>query len=139
MKKFMIGCFALLSLWTSSIFAETIKVVYHINQAPAHAAVVLGNIQYHLNADPTTKVVVVTHGPGIEFLMRDATNDKGVKFSSIVGNLKNQGVDFYVCNNTLEYRKLSQDRLIDGVKFVPSGVSEIARLQAQEGYVYLKP
>lgn len=31
------------------------------------------------------------------------------------------------------------DFLIEGAVVVPSGVGEVTRLQAREGYVYLKP
>jgi intracellular sulfur oxidation DsrE/DsrF family protein len=29
--------------------------------------------------------------------------------------------------------------MIDEIKYVPSGVAEVGRLQAQEGFAYLKP
>ncbi|MEQ1592071.1 MAG: hypothetical protein ABL892_06740 [Thiobacillaceae bacterium] len=49
------------------------------------------------------------------------------------------GVDFRVCNNTLKSRKLGADAVIPEASIVPSGVAEIGRLQAREGFVYLKP
>jgi hypothetical protein len=36
-------------------------------------------------------------------------------------------------------RKLGPDAVIMEAKVVPSGVAELARLQAKEGYVYIKP
>ncbi|MEO6146148.1 MAG: DsrE family protein, partial [Sulfuriferula sp.] len=50
-----------------------------------------------------------------------------------------EGVDFKVCNNTLNSRKLTAEAVAYPAKIVPSGVAEIGRLQAKEGYVYLKP
>jgi len=44
-----------------------------------------------------------------------------------------------VCKNTLETRKIDAARVVPDGKIVDSGVAEIARLQAREGYVYLKP
>lgn len=48
-------------------------------------------------------------------------------------------IDFRVCNNTLNSRKLDASAVIPEARIVPSGVAEIGRLQAKEGYVYLKP
>ena len=50
-----------------------------------------------------------------------------------------RGVVFDVCNNTLQSRKIDPGNLLMETKIVPSGVAEVARLQAKEGYVYLKP
>jgi hypothetical protein len=44
-----------------------------------------------------------------------------------------------VCNNTLVSRKIDPKKVIHQAKIVPSGVAEIGRLQAKEGFVYLKP
>lgn len=119
--------------------AQDIKTVYHINTGVDTAAAALNNIQNHLNADPKAKIVVVTHGPGIDFLIQNAKDSKGREFSSPVSALAGQGVDFRVCNNTLVTRNLNPDTLLMETKIVPSGVAEVARLQAREGYVYLKP
>jgi intracellular sulfur oxidation DsrE/DsrF family protein len=48
-------------------------------------------------------------------------------------------VTFDVCEITMKSRKLSKQQFIQEVKYVPSGVAEIAKLQAREGYAYLKP
>lgn len=116
-----------------------IKTVYHINTGIDAAAGALNNIQNHLNADPKAKIVVVTHGPGIDFLIQDSKDSKGREFSAAVGTLAGKGVEFRVCNNTLVTRNLSPDALLMETKIVPSGVAEVARLQAREGFVYLKP
>jgi hypothetical protein len=56
-----------------------------------------------------------------------------------VAGLKEKGVDFRVCQNTLKGRKLEDSAVLMDATVVPSGVAEIGRLQAKEGYVYLKP
>jgi uncharacterized protein len=119
--------------------AQDVKVVYHVSTGVETAAVVLNNIRNHLNADPKAKIVVVTHGPGIDFLLQDAKDSKGREFSSAVGNLATSGVEFRVCNNTLVTRNINPENLLMESKIVPSGVAEVARLQAKEGFVYLKP
>ena len=58
-----------------------------------------------------------------------------------ISGLKDQGVDFNVCANTLKGKKISYENdLYDVTKgdVVPSGVAELARLQAM-GYTYIKP
>lgn len=113
------------------------KVVYHINDASV-ARVAMRNIENHLNASPGVKIVVVTHGKGIDFLLNDAKDEKGA-FAPQVAGLKERGVVFDVCRNTLKGRKLNDDAVIMEAQVVPSGVAEIGKLQAREGYVYLKP
>lgn len=114
------------------------KVVYHINDS-AQAWQALNNIRNHLNASPKAKIVVVTHGGGIDFLLDDAKNKTGNPYDIPVQELAGRGVQFRVCHNTLETRKLDQSKVLPEATIVPSGVAEIARLQSQEGYVYLKP
>jgi uncharacterized protein len=133
----------LLSFWlcASAVLAHAqgIKVVYHINSGIDAANAALGNIRNHLNAAADTKIVVVTHGPGIDFLVSDGKDSQGRIFSGTVGELANRGVEFRVCQNTLETRGINASSLLLEAQVVPSGVAEVARLQAKEGFVYLKP
>ena len=114
------------------------KVVYHVNDA-TRARMALRNIQNHITADPDAKIVVVTHGAGIDFLLNGAKDDKGQAYEAQVAGLKERGVGFRVCRNTLRGRNLGDDAVIIDAEVVPSGVAEIGRLQAREGFVYLKP
>lgn len=118
--------------------ADTIKVVYHINDASL-ATALLKNIQNHLQAAPGTKIAVVSHGKGIDFMLNNAQDSTGNPYNVTMETLAQQGVDFKICNNTLKSRKLSTADVADPVVVVPSGVAEVARLQAKEGYVYVKP
>ena len=99
----------------------------------------MNNIRNHLNADPKAKIVVVTHGPGIDFLLQGAKDSRGREFSASVSELAGRNVEFRVCNNTLTTRNIDPNQLLMETKIVQSGVAEVARLQAQEGFVYLKP
>lgn len=116
-----------------------IKVVYHLSEGIPQASRAINNIRNHLNADATAKIVVVSHGLGIDFLLDGATNQMEQPFAGGVSDLANKGVEFRVCNNTLVSRKISADKLMMETKVVPSGVAEVARLQAKESYVYLRP
>ena len=138
MKRFLIAL--LMGLVASLSFAQDkVKVVYPVNTGVETAAAILNNINNHLNASPSDKIVVVTHGPGIDFLLTDAKDSKGREFSGQVSALAAKGVDFRVCNNTLQSRKIDASKLLMEAQTVPSGVAEVARLQAKEGFVYLKP
>lgn len=125
-------------LWGSLAWAD-IKVVYHLSEGIAQASRAINNIRNHLAADPAARIVVVSHGQGIDFLLDGATNPMQQPFASAVSDLVAQGVEFRVCNNTLVSRKMTADKLLLEAKVVPSGVAEVAKLQAREGFVYLRP
>lgn len=118
---------------------EAIKVVYHMSEGIPQASRAVNNIRNHLAADPTAKIVVVTHGLGIDFLLDGATNQMDQSFAGAIGDLAAKGVEFRVCNNTLVARKIDPAKVAMEAKVVPSGVAEVARLQAREGFVYLRP
>ncbi len=118
---------------------EPIKVVYHMNEGVERAPQAIRNIRNHLNADPRAKIVVVSHAAGINFLIRDAKDANGNPFEVAVQDLVSRGVEFRVCEYTLKSRNIDKKQMIDDVKYVASGVAEVARLQAQEGFAYLKP
>ncbi len=136
MKKSLI---ALLLATSSALSWAQIKVVYHINEGIPQASRAIGNIRNHLAADPEAKIVVVTHGLGIDFLIDGAVNQMDQPFAGSVADLVGKGVEFRVCNNTLVSRKITPDKLMMEAKIVPSGVAEVARLQAKEGFAYLRP
>lgn len=129
------------------------KVVYHINyDNPKQQAGALRNIQNHINAvgAENLDLKVVLHGNGLALLLEpdalanvpkfknaNATEDMTAKIT----NLKDQGVNFHVCANTVRGRKVDyQNDLYDVAEgdIVPSGVAEVAKLQGM-GYSYIKP
>ena len=58
-----------------------------------------------------------------------------------ISGLKDQGVRFNVCGNTINGRKVDYMNDLYDVSeedIVPSGVAEVAKLQSQ-GYAYIKP
>lgn len=140
MKLVRIFSLALLSLWAGLVFAAGApqKVVYHINHSD-NASAALNNIRNHLAAAPNAKIVVVTHGAGVDFLIDGAKNATGNPYDVPVQELADRGVAFRVCKNTLDARKIDKSKLLPEASIVPSGVAEVARLQAEEGYVYIKP
>jgi hypothetical protein len=142
MQKWLLSVVLAVGAGLSGVAAqaqEAIKVVYHMSEGIPQASRAIGNIRNHLAADPTTKIVVVTHGLGIDFLLDGATNQMDQPFAGAIGELAARGVDFRVCNNTLVSRKIDPAKVAMEAKIVPSGVAEVARLQAREGFVYLRP
>ncbi len=118
---------------------EPIKIVYHFDAGFEQATKGLRNIKNHLDVDPTTKIVVVAHAQGVQFLLDGATNATGNPYNIPVEELAARGVEFRVCEITLKSNKIDPKRLLPQTKLVPSGVVEIGRLQARQGFAYLKP
>lgn len=154
MKKILtILLFASLSMMNLYADYGKQKVVYHINygdQKQQKGALV--NIQNHINAVGVDNldVKVVLHGNGLslillpealEHLPKFKTANADESFAVRIDGLKNQGVDFSVCENTIVGRKVNvEDDLydVDESNIVPSGVAELSKLQMQ-GYTYIKP
>jgi intracellular sulfur oxidation DsrE/DsrF family protein len=127
-------------IWSGAAFGQaSSKVVYHVNEGIEKASAALRNVGNHLDAEPNARIVVVTHAAGIDFLLDGAKDKNGNPFDAVVDTLQARGVEFDVCNNTLVSRKIDPKKVIHQAKIVPSGVAEIGRLQAKEGFVYLKP
>lgn len=146
-----------LVLCTTSASAEVKyskqKVVYHINGDNAkQQAGALRNVQNHINAVGAEHLdlKVVLHGNGVSLLLLPEALGEVSKMKAAnatetmqakVDGLKNQGVQFQICANTLNGRKISlEDHLYNADKadVVPSGVAHLAHLQAM-GYTYIKP
>jgi len=116
-----------------------VKVVYHVNEDNKQALNALRNIRNHLTADPSAKIVVVTHAGGINFLLEGAQDANGAPFEAAVQELKGKGVDFRVCQFTLQRNNIDPKKVIPEASLVPSGVAEVSRLQFKEGFAYLRP
>jgi intracellular sulfur oxidation DsrE/DsrF family protein len=129
------------------------KVVYHINyDNPKAQAGALKNIQNHINAvgAENLDIKVVLHGNGLSLLLEPDALSKLKKFkhanadetmTAKVDSLKDQGIEFNVCANTVRGRKVDLESDLYNVEksdVVPSGVAEVARLQLL-GYAYIKP
>ncbi len=128
------------------------KVVYHINyDNPKKQQGALRNIQNHINAVGAENLdaKVILHGNGLSLLTypeslsktklkkANSTDQMQVK----VDTLKNQGVAFSVCANTLKGKKINAEEDLYNVEsgdIVPSGVAHLSHMQAQ-GYTYIKP
>ena len=114
------------------------KVVYHIDDAATQGLKGLRNIRNHLDTEPTTRITVVTHANGVDFLMEGAKDVNGSPFAGPVAALVARGVKFEICEITLKNRNLKREQFIQEAEFTPSGVVRIAKLQLA-GQAYIKP
>lgn len=137
------------ALWLGTVLAfvgpaaagasETVRVVYHLSESIEQATRAINNIRNHLAAAPDTRITVVALGNGVDFLLEGAADKNGNPFDVSVQDLAGKGVEFRVCNNTLRVRGIDRGKVLPEATIVPSGVAEVARLQAAEGYAYLRP
>lgn len=136
----LLAVFTALCLFVLPSFAQD-KVVYHIDDYETQATKGLRNVRNHLDVAPDTKIVVVTHANGVDFLMEGVKDKKNpnIDYASLVSALKARGVRFEVCEITLRNRNLKKEQFLMDAEFTPSGVARIGQLQAREGYAYIKP
>lgn len=114
------------------------KAVYHIDDASA------GRFALHIAKDqlernPNMAIAMVAYAGGVDFLLKGATDRHDNSYEPDIRRLLSSGVRFKVCTTTLKFRDIPIEQVLDGIEFVPSGTYEVIRLQAEEGYVYLKP
>ena len=129
------------------------KVVYHVNYDNSQKqSGALRNIQNHINAvgADNLDIRVVMHGNGLSLILKPEALKEVPKFKAAnadqvmvqkIDKLKLQGVSFKVCANTLKGRQVNLEKHLydaSNADIVPSGVAELAHLQAQ-GFSYLRP
>jgi intracellular sulfur oxidation DsrE/DsrF family protein len=155
-KLLLVGLVSSLMLLGGTAFAEGYgkqKVVYHINyDNPKRQTGALRNIQNHINAvgAENLDLRVVMHGNGLSLLVVPEALPRLPKFkqgnadqsmAAKIDNLKSQGVKFNICANTVKGRNVDMAKDLHDASqadIVPSGVAEVAHLQAQ-GFSYVKP
>lgn len=116
------------------------KVVYHIDDAELQGLKALRNVRNHLDVAPKTKIVVVSHAEGVDFLFEGAKDPKSqAEYAPLISALKNEGVTFEICEITMKRRGLNKDQFVMDADFVESGVVRLTELQSREHYAYIKP
>ncbi|UQB42406.1 DsrE family protein [Thiomicrospira microaerophila] len=114
------------------------KVVYQLNDSnPDFQLQILRNVNNHVRAIGADKIdlKIVVFAGGMAAL--ETSKPETV---AALENLRAQGVEIKVCNNTLRARNVDWRSLkdVEETDIVPAGVAEIAHLQAK-GYQYLRP
>ncbi len=77
-------------------------------------------------------IEIVAYGPGIGMLKMESP------VASRVGDAAKAGVKVLACENTMRGQKLTRDDMNAAISYVPAGVTEIMKKQA-EGWAYLRP
>lgn len=124
------------------------KVVFHVSNAgdeKQYLGITANVLNYIKALDSTgkkTEAVIVMNGDGLGLLTvaKEQEFATDAKLPSKINELKEKGVKFLVCYNTLVGRKIKFADLYDAKPedVIPSGVAEVGRLEAQ-GYRLLKP
>lgn len=137
--RLLLATFVAVLAFAATAAEGPVKVVYHLADGAEQSSRAIQNIRNHLDADSTVKIVVVGNGAGIDFMLEGARDANGQPYAGYIGELTNRGVQFRVCENTLEARGIAKEKVVLEAALVRSGVAEVARLQAREGFVYLRP
>ncbi len=109
------------------------RIVFHLatSDTLAQKALVkqLSNVLEYWN---TAKIEVVVHNNGINFMKQDEA-----RFAKEIAALKQRGVVFAVCENTMKQHKIEKPQILPSAVFVPVGLAEIV-LRQEEGWSYIK-
>lgn len=122
-------------VFVTSSFAQTKehRIVFHLatSDTLAQKALVkqVANVLEYWN---TAKIEVVVHNNGINFMKQDEA-----RFAKEIAALKQRGVVFAVCENTIKQRKIEKTQILSSAVFVPVGLAEIV-LRQEEGWSYIK-
>lgn len=129
LKSLALALFWLLTLGAGPAPKVVLQVSEGLDQAD-YAIQIATNLK---KTNPAATIHVVAYSQGIDFLV------DGSRRVDAVHTLQKLGVVFKVCNNTLRYRGLDKNSVLVDVVTVPFGAIEIARLQQEEGFAYVKP
>jgi uncharacterized protein len=133
MKKWLITLFLTLFGSLASGAGPAPKLVLQVSEGLDQADYAIQIATNYKKTNPAATIHVVAYSQGIDFLV------DGSQRVDAVRKLQKAGVVFKVCNNTLRYRGLDKSRVLGEASIVPFGAIEIARLQQEEGFAYVKP
>ena len=114
--------------------AKTHKIVFQMvsKDTADHNAMVrqLFNLQ---RLAPGTKLEVVCHGPGMNFIHKD----KSLVLSDLKDLVSQHKVDFVGCEFTMQQKNIKREQLLEECRTVPGGILEIVQKQ-EKGWSYIK-
>jgi intracellular sulfur oxidation DsrE/DsrF family protein len=109
------------------------RVVFQLSSpdTAAHRALTR-QLQNLLEGLPNAQVEVVVHNKGISMLHAQKTT-----LATELQGLKDRGVQFVACEQTLKQQKLEKSDILPLAGFVPRGLVEIIQKQ-EKGWAYIK-
>ena len=113
------------------------RVAYHLDSLE-RAIPMIRNLSNHLEERPWAKIQVVAIGQGLKMLVSGTEDDNGNEYEALVNDLQRRGIVFKACQNTMDTYHLTTEDLVWDAVVVRSGMAELARLQVEEGFAYLK-
>jgi intracellular sulfur oxidation DsrE/DsrF family protein len=111
------------------------RLVMQVSDAdPAKWSLALNNarnVQADLGRDKV-QIEIVAYGPGIGMLKA------GSPVAARIDEALLSGTKVVACENTMTNMKLTKRDMLEGVGYVPAGVTEIMQRQ-QQGWAYIRP
>ena len=105
--------------------------ITHINRA-------IRQVERLVDAHPGTPVRLILIASAVEPALEGAMDKNGGLYSAQLEQLLAKGVGIFACETTLISLSKRPEELTFGVDTVPSGIAELARLQLESDYAYLK-
>ena len=112
-------------------------VVFHLN-SESNMNRMLAQVARHHAFNPDIRTHVILIGDGVKPALEGAEDANGGEYSAQMEQLMASGTRIFACEATLDYYSLTKEDLAFGVETVPSGVAALGRLQAREGWGYIK-
>ncbi len=120
--------------------SERIKVLFHIDRNDEEVLTLsLNNIKNFIDEAMVEnyeyEIVLLANYQAPLLFLKKSINKNVLE---IIKNLKENGVNFLICEKSMKSLKITKEELIDECETTPSGVFTIAKLEKQ-GFAYIKP
>ena len=89
------------------------------------------NVQDDVGA-ANVDIEIVAYGPGINMIKLESP------VAGRVADAMKAGIKVIACENTMKAQKITKDDMTPNISYVPAGVTEIMKKQAQ-GWAYVRP
>lgn len=93
----------------------------------------IDNLLKEIDAE-TASLALLANGPAARLM----TKEMDETFSTRISTLKEKGVRFYVCNNSLIHFEIEKEDLHPACEVVKAGVLKLVELQ-NDHFAYIKP
>ncbi|MFT3932417.1 MAG: DsrE family protein [Chitinophagaceae bacterium] len=134
MKKIITICLlAICIVSVANAQKKTHRIVFEITTSDtAEQRTTLRQMHNVLRDVPGTKIELVCHGPAIFMLVKAKTF-----FEEDMQQLKNSGVVFAACANSMRKNNLDKTQMVSIATVVPNGVMEVVSKE-EDGWSYIK-